>query len=32
MVNAEELSKLITEKHLGLSGKDIEELIREVDY
>ena len=32
MVNAEELSKLITEKHLNLSGKEIAELIREVDY
>ena len=32
MINAEELSKLITEKHLNLSGKEIAELIREVDY
>lgn len=32
MVSAQELSKLITEKHFGLSDNDIADLIREVDY
>ena len=32
MINAQELSKIISEKSMGLSGKEINDLIKEVDY
>lgn len=32
MINASELSSYLQNKHMGMSGKEIQDLIAEIDY